>query len=181
MGTARRSVVASAFDWPGWDCSTKLGSDAVAVLDSSQPRLAKIAELAGRLDPRKPLVDGWHELPPSSGSRVPRAMAADLTTRRLSGLLDTCAWCGPRPVGRQVRDRLCPGQQCVAQGQRECWSVSLIGRARELGFPLSPGFEPPEDNAYGSPGPTASSQISSVIDNCPYSSPTRRNDLASRL
>lgn len=43
----KKRVVASAFDWPGWDRSTKLGDDALAVLDSYRPRFAKVAELAG--------------------------------------------------------------------------------------------------------------------------------------
>ncbi len=43
----KKRVVASAFDWPGWDRSTKIGGDAVAVLDSYRPRFAKVAELAG--------------------------------------------------------------------------------------------------------------------------------------
>jgi hypothetical protein len=43
----KKRVVASAFDWPGWDRSTKLGCDALAVLDSYRPRFAKVAELAG--------------------------------------------------------------------------------------------------------------------------------------
>lgn len=45
-GTKKR-VVASAFDWPGWDRSTKLGGDALGVLDSYRPRYARVAELAG--------------------------------------------------------------------------------------------------------------------------------------
>ena len=43
----KKRVVASAFDWPGWDRSTGLGGDALAVLDSYRPRFAKVAELAG--------------------------------------------------------------------------------------------------------------------------------------
>lgn len=43
----KKRVVASAFDWPGWDRNTKLGGDALAVLDTYRPRFAKIAELAG--------------------------------------------------------------------------------------------------------------------------------------
>ena len=43
----KKRVVACAFDWPGWDRSTKLGGDAVAVLESYRPRFAKVAELAG--------------------------------------------------------------------------------------------------------------------------------------
>ena len=43
----KKRVVASAFDWPGWDRSTKVGGDVLAVLDSYRPRFAKVAELAG--------------------------------------------------------------------------------------------------------------------------------------
>ncbi len=43
----KKRVVASAFDWPGWDRSTKLGGDVLAVLDSYRHRFAKVAELAG--------------------------------------------------------------------------------------------------------------------------------------
>ncbi len=43
----KKRVVASAFDWPGWDRSTKLGGDVLAVLDTYRPRFAKVAELAG--------------------------------------------------------------------------------------------------------------------------------------
>ncbi|MDJ0953205.1 MAG: hypothetical protein QNJ81_05960 [Acidimicrobiia bacterium] len=43
----KKRVVASAFDWPGWDRSTKLGGDALEVLDSYRHRYAKVAELAG--------------------------------------------------------------------------------------------------------------------------------------
>lgn len=43
----KKRVVASAFDWPGWDRSTKLGDDVLAVLDIYRPRFAKVAELAG--------------------------------------------------------------------------------------------------------------------------------------
>jgi hypothetical protein len=45
-GTKKR-VVASAFDWPGWDRSTKLGGDVLAVLESYRARYAKVAEAAG--------------------------------------------------------------------------------------------------------------------------------------
>ncbi len=30
----KKRVVASAFDWPGWDRSTKLGGDVLVVLDA---------------------------------------------------------------------------------------------------------------------------------------------------
>ena len=43
----KKRVVASAFDWPGWDRNTKLGGDALAVLDAYRSRFAKVAELAG--------------------------------------------------------------------------------------------------------------------------------------
>ena len=43
----KKRVVASAFDWPGWDRSTKLGGDVLAVLDAYRDRFAKVAELAG--------------------------------------------------------------------------------------------------------------------------------------
>ena len=53
----KKRVVASAFDWPGWDRSTKLGGDALAVLDSYRPRFAKVAELAGYGDDFRRLGD----------------------------------------------------------------------------------------------------------------------------
>ena len=43
----KKRVVACAFDWPGWDRSTKLGQDHLAGLDSYRPRFAEVAELAG--------------------------------------------------------------------------------------------------------------------------------------
>jgi hypothetical protein len=43
----KKRVVACAFDWPGWDRSTKIGGDVLAVLDAYRPRYAKVAELAG--------------------------------------------------------------------------------------------------------------------------------------
>lgn len=43
----KKRVVASAFDWPGWDRSAKSGHDVLAVLDRYRPRYAKVAELAG--------------------------------------------------------------------------------------------------------------------------------------
>ena len=43
----KKRVAASDFDWPGWDRSTKLGGDVLAVLDSYRYRFAKVAELAG--------------------------------------------------------------------------------------------------------------------------------------
>lgn len=43
----KKRVVASAFDWPGWDRSTNLGGDVLAVLESYRQRFAKVAELAG--------------------------------------------------------------------------------------------------------------------------------------
>ena len=43
----KKRVVASAFDWPGWDRSTKLGGDAVAVLETYRPRYAAVADRAG--------------------------------------------------------------------------------------------------------------------------------------
>ncbi|MEM8924159.1 MAG: hypothetical protein AAGD35_11720 [Actinomycetota bacterium] len=43
----KKRIVACAFDWPGWDRSTALGGDALAVLDGYRPRYAKVAELAG--------------------------------------------------------------------------------------------------------------------------------------
>lgn len=43
----KKRVVASAFDWPGWDRNVKLGEDVLSVLDAYRPRFAKVAELAG--------------------------------------------------------------------------------------------------------------------------------------
>ena len=43
----RKRVVASAFDWPGWGRSVKLGGDALALLEAYRPRYATVADLAG--------------------------------------------------------------------------------------------------------------------------------------
>jgi len=43
----KKRVVACAFDWPGWDRSTTIGRDVLAVLDAYRPRYAKVAALAG--------------------------------------------------------------------------------------------------------------------------------------
>jgi hypothetical protein len=43
----KKRVVACAFDWPGWDRSTRIGENALAVLASYRPRYATVAELAG--------------------------------------------------------------------------------------------------------------------------------------
>ncbi len=43
----KKRIVASAFDWPGWDRSTTLRGDALEMLDSYRPRFAKVATLAG--------------------------------------------------------------------------------------------------------------------------------------
>ena len=43
----KKRVVASAFDWPGWDRSARSGDDVLAVLDSYRPRYARVVELAG--------------------------------------------------------------------------------------------------------------------------------------
>lgn len=43
----KKRVVASAFDWPGWDRNARLGGDALVVLDIYRPRFAKVAVLAG--------------------------------------------------------------------------------------------------------------------------------------
>ena len=46
----KKRVVASAFDWPGWDRSAKTEDDALRVLDTYRPRYAKVAALAGLAD-----------------------------------------------------------------------------------------------------------------------------------
>jgi len=46
QGRSKR-VVACAFDWPGWDRSTRTGEDVLAVLAAYRPGYAKVAELAG--------------------------------------------------------------------------------------------------------------------------------------
>jgi len=46
----KKRVVASAFDWPGWDRSAKTEEDALRVLDAYRPRYAKVAALAGLAD-----------------------------------------------------------------------------------------------------------------------------------
>jgi hypothetical protein len=43
----KRRVVACAFDWPGWDRSTRIGGDVLAVLGAYRPRYAEVAALAG--------------------------------------------------------------------------------------------------------------------------------------
>ncbi len=43
----KKRVVASAFDWPGWDRSAKTGDDVLEVLDAYRVRFAKVADLAG--------------------------------------------------------------------------------------------------------------------------------------
>jgi hypothetical protein len=43
----KKKVVASAFDWPGWDRFAKTEDDALAVLATYRPRYAKVAKLAG--------------------------------------------------------------------------------------------------------------------------------------
>jgi hypothetical protein len=43
----KKRVVACAFDWPGWDRSTKIGADALAVLAAYRHRYARLAQLAG--------------------------------------------------------------------------------------------------------------------------------------
>ncbi len=46
----KKRVVASAFDWSGWDRSAKSEEDALAVLAGYRPRYAKVAALAGLAD-----------------------------------------------------------------------------------------------------------------------------------
>jgi hypothetical protein len=46
----KKRVVASAFDWPGWDRSAKVEEDALRVLAAYRPRYAPIADLAGQGD-----------------------------------------------------------------------------------------------------------------------------------
>jgi hypothetical protein len=43
----KKRVVACAFDWPGWDRSTRIGADVLGFLESYRPRYAEVAELAG--------------------------------------------------------------------------------------------------------------------------------------
>jgi len=46
QGKSKR-VVACAFDWPGWDRSTRTGGDVLAVLGAYRTRYAEVAALAG--------------------------------------------------------------------------------------------------------------------------------------
>jgi hypothetical protein len=46
----KKRVVASAFDWPGWDRSAKVEEDALRVLAAYRQRYAPIADLAGQGD-----------------------------------------------------------------------------------------------------------------------------------
>ena len=43
----KKRVVASAFDWPGWVRSVKVGNDVLPVLEAYRPRYAPVAALAG--------------------------------------------------------------------------------------------------------------------------------------
>ncbi len=43
----KKRLVASAFDWPGWDRSDRLDGDALAVLEAYRPRFAAVADRAG--------------------------------------------------------------------------------------------------------------------------------------
>lgn len=43
----KKRVVACAFDWPGWDRSTKLGGDPLGALESYRQRFAPVAARAG--------------------------------------------------------------------------------------------------------------------------------------
>ncbi|MEM8747696.1 MAG: hypothetical protein AAGF91_13420 [Actinomycetota bacterium] len=54
---AKKRVVACAFDWPGWDRSSRLGGDPLAVLDGYRPRFAKVAAVAGYGDEFRRLGD----------------------------------------------------------------------------------------------------------------------------
>ena len=45
--SGKKKVVASAFDWIGWERNATSEADALAVLASYRPRYAKVAELAG--------------------------------------------------------------------------------------------------------------------------------------
>src|SRR3954452_13190573 len=47
----KKRVVASAFDWPGWDRSAKTEEPALAVLEAYRPRYAPVADLAGHGEP----------------------------------------------------------------------------------------------------------------------------------
>ena len=46
----KKRIVASAFDWPGWDRSAKFGADPLAVLETYRSRYAPVAALAGFAD-----------------------------------------------------------------------------------------------------------------------------------
>ncbi|MEA2577811.1 MAG: hypothetical protein QOD78_1399, partial [Chloroflexota bacterium] len=46
----KKRVVASAFDWSGWDRSARTEDDALRVLDAYRSRYAKVAALAGLAD-----------------------------------------------------------------------------------------------------------------------------------
>jgi hypothetical protein len=46
----KKRVVASAFDWPGWDRSAKTEEAVLTVLEAYRPRYAAIAALAGQGD-----------------------------------------------------------------------------------------------------------------------------------
>ena len=43
----KKRVVACAFDWPGWDRSTRIGEDVLAVLNAYRPRYVEVAMRAG--------------------------------------------------------------------------------------------------------------------------------------
>ncbi len=46
----KKRTVACAFDWPGWDRSSKTEEDALQVLEAYRPRYAKVAAAAGLSD-----------------------------------------------------------------------------------------------------------------------------------
>ena len=60
----KKRAVASAFDWPGWDRSAKIGIDVLPVLEAYRPRYAPVAALAGLGD----AFAAAGELESSSGS-----------------------------------------------------------------------------------------------------------------
>lgn len=44
--SGKKKVVASAFDWPGWERNAKSEQEALAALEGYRPRYAKVAKLA---------------------------------------------------------------------------------------------------------------------------------------
>ena len=136
----KKRVVASAFDWPGWDRSTKLGGDAVAVLETYRPRFAKVAELAGYGDEFRRLGDlevveevegiGMTDYYGVSGraASVEHEPLSDAEFERKLALL-RASWATFDDVARRVSDELRKGPR---GGGREKERIILHANGAEI-------------------------------------------------